>query len=225
MTGFIKKVHTSQQVIRQAAKRFPAGSMAIAWTGGKDSTVLLHLVKTAWNGTVPFPVVFNDSTMEFDEVYQFIAHLTRLWKLNLHVIPHDPGELARFRQAVNEDQKLEASRYMKIHAMERFQRDHGTTAFLVGIRRDEHPARSKEKYFSKRETHVRVHPILHFTENDIWHYIRTFRVPYVSLYDHGYRSLGEKPFTDRAVPGGGERSGREPGKEQLMEKLRNMGYW
>ena len=96
---------------------------------------------------------------------------------------------------------------------------------MSGIRLDEHEARSKEKFFSKRKDHLKVHPILLFTEKDIWEYIHAFKVPYVNLYDKGYRSLGEKNFTKKAVVGKGERSGRENSKEQTMEKLRNMGYW
>ena len=83
----------------------------------------------------------------------------------------------------------------------------------------------QRKYIFPRDNHTRVHPLLDFTEADIWAYIKTFKVPYVNLYDKGYRSLGEKPFTKKATKYGDERSGREKDKEQLMDKLRNIGYW
>ena len=94
---------------------------------------------------------------------------------------------------------------------------------MLGIRSDENPARANESYFSKRSDHVRIHPLLHFTEQDVWDYIRLFNVPYSPLYDKGYRSIGEKPFTKKAKDG--ERSGRDQTKEQQMEKLRQMVYW
>ena len=62
---------------------------------------------------------------------------------------------------------------------------------------------------------MRIHPLLHFTEKDIWKYIKNQKIPYVSLYDKGYRSLGEKEFTKPAASGGGERSGRQ--KDQLPQ--------
>ncbi|GAG07342.1 unnamed protein product, partial [marine sediment metagenome] len=43
--------------------------------------------------------------------------------------------------------------------------------------------------------------------------------------DQGYRSLGEMPFTGKAKKGGGERSGRDYDKEQIMQRLRSLGYW
>lgn len=99
------------------------------------------------------------------------------------------------------------------------------TGVIVGARADEEGSRSKERYFSPRTTehqwevaaqppefwnqyktdvapgtHVRIHPLLDWTEVDIWEYIRHEQIPTVSLYyDHGegrrYRSLGCWPCT------------------------------
>lgn len=55
---------------------------------------------------------------------------------------------------------------------------------------------------------------------------KKFKPTYVSLYDKGYKSLGEAPFTkpvkDKNAP---ERAGREATKEKTMERLRKLGYW
>ncbi|MFA7674244.1 MAG: sulfate adenylyltransferase subunit CysD, partial [Clostridia bacterium] len=99
------------------------------------------------------------------------------------------------------------------------------TGVIVGVRADEEGSRSKERYFSPRDvnndwdigdqppefwgqfktdfapgTHLRIHPLLDWTELDIWEYIRRESVPVVSLYfDKGegkrYRSLGCWPCT------------------------------
>lgn len=96
---------------------------------------------------------------------------------------------------------------------------------IVGVRADEEGSRSKERYFSPRDkandwdvgdqppefwnqyktdfapgTHVRVHPLLDWTELNIWEYIKRENIPTVSLYyDQGegkrYRSLGCYPCT------------------------------
>lgn len=99
------------------------------------------------------------------------------------------------------------------------------TAVIAGIRADEEGSRSKERYFSPRNqesdwdianqppefwnqfktdfapgTHLRIHPLLDWTELNIWEYIQREKIPTVSLYyDQGegkrYRSLGCYPCT------------------------------
>jgi len=215
----------AKEVIIRAYETFPHNKTFVAWTGRKDSTVLLHLIRSIFDNKVPFPVMFNDSTMEFEDIYQFIKKISKEWQLDLRIIRHDQKQLSEFYHTKELKRKKELSRLMKIHSIKRFVKENDVAAFLVAIRWDEHPARSKEEYFSPREDHMRIHPILHFTEKDIWDYIRHYNVPYVKLYDQGYRSLGEKPFTRPVKDGQGERAGLEYDKEQLMDKLRNMGYW
>ncbi len=109
-----------------------------------------------------------------------------------------------------------------------YELDRDTSAFtgvIVGVRADEEGSRSKERYFSPRTqhnqwdvgeqppefwnqyktdfapgTHVRIHPLLDWTELNIWEYIQREAIPTVSLYyDQGqgrrYRSLGCYPCT------------------------------
>jgi sulfate adenylyltransferase subunit 2 len=97
---------------------------------------------------------------------------------------------------------------------------YGLKALFVGIRRDEHAIRAKERYFSSRDkefkwdyqnqplelwaeyhktkeeedTHARVHPLLHWREIDIWRYVEREKIPVVDLYfakgNRRYRSIG-----------------------------------
>lgn len=163
--------------------------------------------------------------MEFNEVHDFIDRIKKEWDIDLITIKHSKRELEEFNKTRDRDRKKELSRLMKITAINSVVKKYKLKALIAGIRWDEHESRSKETFFSRRPTHDRIHPILHFTEKDIWDYIHHFGVPYVSLYSKGYRSLGEKPFTKKAEKGGGERSGREKEKEQLMANLRKLGYW
>ena len=114
------------------------------------------------------------------------------------------------------------------HATGQYESDPNTEAYtgvIVGARADEEGSRSKERYFSPRTTgntwdvseqppefwnqfktefapgtHVRIHPLLDWTELNIWEYIEREKIPTVSLYyDQGegsrYRSLGCGPCT------------------------------
>jgi len=114
------------------------------------------------------------------------------------------------------------------HAKKTYEVDKNTEPYagvIVGARADEEGSRSKERYFSPRNqqsswdvgdqppefwnqyktefapgTHLRIHPLLDWTELNIWEYIERENIPTVSLYyDHGtgirYRSLGCGPCT------------------------------
>ncbi len=168
-------------------------------------------------------------------------------------------------------------RYRFNHALGKYEVDQNTepyTGVIVGARADEEGSRSKERYFSPRDrqnewdiaeqppefwnqfktdfapgTHVRVHPLLDWTELNIWEYIHREKISTVSLYyDQGegkrYRSLGCYPCTSpiestakktadiiEELRGGqlsniAERSGREQDKEDGggLETLRREGY-
>lgn len=172
----------------------------IAWTGGKDSTVILHLIKNLL-GEVIWPVFVNDTKDMFEEQKDFITKLVHNWNLNKFTI-------------YEED---------KVKAIKLLIKEKNPEFIMTGIRWDEHEARANEDFFSPRNTHLRINPILHWTEEDVWNYTEEYDVPYCKLYDDGYRSLGEKSKTKEAT--NGERSGRELGKEEIMKELRKAGYW
>ncbi|QZY54099.1 sulfate adenylyltransferase subunit CysD [Crassaminicella profunda] len=148
------------------------------------------------------------------------------------------------------------------------------TGVIVGVRSDEEGSRSKERYFSPRDknndwdvgdqppefwnqyktdfkpgTHVRIHPLLDWTELNIWEYIEKENIPTVSLYYNKgdgkrYRSLGCAPCTSPIdsearnvkeiieelktgrLSNIAERSGRAQDKEDGggLEALRRNGY-
>lgn len=216
------KIKESKKVIKAALKKWGEES-AVAFTGGKDSTVLLDLIRRV-RTEIP-PVMFIDHKLHFEETYKFVEQLKDIWKLKVFY-ETDERTLRKMNRTKDSRKKRELSRMLKIKSTENAIKKHRWKALFVGIRWDEHPARSKETYFTKKDNHFRVHPILHFTEENVWEYIKKFKVPYNPLYDRGYRSIGEKPFTkpveDKSAP---ERAGREKDKEKIMERLRALGYF
>ncbi|MCB9812843.1 MAG: phosphoadenosine phosphosulfate reductase family protein [Pseudomonadales bacterium] len=220
------KIKKAKEIILEASKKWDHDKIAIAWTGGKDSTVILHIVREMFDGKVPFKLMFNDSTLEFPEIYDFIRKYEKEWDLDLLWIKHLPEDLKIYETSSNKEEQMEILRIAKINALNFALKEYDLKAFMSGIRWDEHEARSDEKAFSKRSSHMRVHPILQFTVDDIWNYIRMFNVPYVDLYDKGYKSLGEMPFTSPVDdPNASERAGRDATKERVMKRLRDLGYW
>lgn len=217
-----EKIFKSQEVIKEALTRFP-GKIALAWTGGKDSTTTLHLLKELCGGQVPIPVLNIDTSVKFKEIYEFRDRLTQEWNLNL-IIERNEEALKTIQIAEN---KEECCSRLKSEVIAQSIEKYGWEALITGMRWDEQPDREKETYFSPRENphHTRVHPILHFTELDIWQYIKDNDILYCVLYRRGYRSLGCEPCTKLGLTEGPERAGRDPQKEEIMKRLRGMGYF
>jgi sulfate adenylyltransferase subunit 2 len=171
----------------------------------------------------------------------------------------------------------EGLRYRFNHAVGKYELEVDPQPFngvIVGVRADEEGSRSKERYFSPRDqqsewdiadqppefwnqyktdflpgTNVRIHPLLDWTELNIWEYIKRENIPTVSLYyNQGggtrYRSLGCYPCTfpiqsesrnvdeiieelsQGAFANIAERSGRAQDKDDGggLETLRREGY-
>jgi phosphoadenosine phosphosulfate reductase len=221
-TTLAEKIERSKAILTEALERFP-GKIALAWTGGKDSTVTLHLLREMGGGIVPVPVLNIDTSVKFKEIYEFRDQLAASWQLDLRV---ERNEAAIKAITIAAD-KEECCRLLKVEVIHQALRKYSWEALITGLRWDEHPDRSEEPYFTEIEdpVHVRVNPILHFTERDIWEYIRSNQVPFCSLYLKGYRSLGCEPCTQIGFGGRGERSGRNQDKEEIMRRLRTQGYF
>lgn len=216
--GLENKVKKSKKIIREAFDRFE--KLAIAWTSGKDSMLVLSLIRETFNGDVPIPVLHGDTTVKFKEIYEFRDKITKEWNLNMRVVRPEIPE--GFKIAKDREN---CCHLLKTVPMQKKIEELGLDAIFVGIRWDEQEARSRELYFSKRKNHYRIHPILHWSEEDIWKYVKNRNIPYNPLYDKGYRSLGCEPCTKPTPEEGPERSGRSQDKEKIMERLRALGYW
>ena len=73
----------SVYVLREAYKHFE--QLAMLWSMGKDSTVLLWLARKAFFGHVPFSLVHIDTGYEMPELIEYRDRLCREWRLDLVV--------------------------------------------------------------------------------------------------------------------------------------------
>jgi sulfate adenylyltransferase subunit 2 len=256
-------------IFREAFNKFE--NLAMLWSIGKDSTVLLWLARKAFFGHVPFPLVHVDTTYKIPSMIEYRDQLVRDWKLDL-IVGKNEKVLGAGRTFPNgKASRVECCGTLKKDALRQVLDEHGFTGVIVGVRRDEEPTRAKERYFSPRDrnmewnvedqppelwdqfktdyepgAHIRIHPLLHWTELNIWEYIQRESIPIIPLYfanDRGerYRSIGCYPCTfpiksnARTVPeiiaelratNVPERAGRAQDKESedAFEKLRRDGY-
>lgn len=206
-------------IMREAKVKFR--KMAMMWSIGKDSTTMLHLAKKAFFGKIPFPVVYIDTGKHFQEMYDFRDECVKKWGLNLIVSKNEDAD----KQGIGPKDKIKCCGMRKTDALKQTMEKYKFDALLLGIRRDEHGVRAKERTFSPRnqdhqwdyknqapelwdqyktqkdtEQHLRIHSILHWTEVDIWKYTKRENLPVNPLYfadkdNKRYRSLGCSPCT------------------------------
>ena len=220
---------------------YEIGNVGVVASGGKDSTVMLSLVMDVVRecGFKQPKVLFCDP-VPFEENREFCKRLAKHFGLWNYEFYEDYSNKYLEEVKVGVD-KVRCCWYLKIKALEDFILNNDIKALLVGIRWDEHPARSNEHYFRRMGTHWRVHPMLHWRWVDVWEYIKREGLPVNPLYFKGYLSLGCKPCTTVVRPEGfksvdeiisfiksgkvKERSGRDIDKERVMERLRRLGYF
>jgi len=216
--GYLEKLENdSVFVIREAYQKFK--NPAVLWSTGKDSTTLLWFIRKAFFGRVPFPVLHIDTSYKFREIYGFREIYSRKWGLNLIVLRNENALSAGM--GPKSGSKIDCCNALKTEALKQGIKKYGFDAIFLGIRRDEHGIRAKERVYSPRaedflwnyrnqpaelwnvykssaeeKTHVRIHPLLSMTEIDIWRYIREESIPVCSLYfskgEKRYRSIGCK---------------------------------
>lgn len=215
-----------------AVPGLPPEQAVVAFTGGKDSTIALHLWRTALNacGCGPLRAVSIDTGLKFPEVTAFRDELADKWGVEL--ILAKPGvDTSGYSAGAD---KLACCRDLKIAPLGAALRGMGARALISGIRRDENIARQDRPYAEERpETELtpaywQVNPLLDWTELDVWAFITGQGLPYCPLYHKGYRSLSCMPCT--ALAGGEhgdgcERCGRDAEKERQLETLRSLGYF
>lgn len=266
MDRLSKLENESIYIIREAYSQFK--NVAVLWSIGKDSTTMMWLIRKSFFGKIPFPVLHLDTTYKFKEIYEFRDKYAKDWNLNL-IIGKNEEALAS-GMGPKTGGKLDCCNALKTDNLKQAINKHKFKALYLAIRRDEHGIRAKERVFSPRDTefswdyknqppemwsqykteskkeeHLRIHPLLGWRELDIWEYIQRENIPMVDLYfakdGKRFRSIGcetccnpicsnadslEKIIEELKTTTTAERSGRAQDKESdyIMQKLRSLGY-
>jgi len=83
-------------------------------------------------------------------------------------------------------------------------------AWICGLRREQSLTRQELNIFEWDGLHsiYKINPIVFWSEDRVWEYIKKYNIPYNSLYSKGFRSIGCQPCTRAVRPGEDVRSGR-----------------
>lgn len=106
------------------------------------------------------------------------------------------------------DMRKECCRIRKVEPLNRALK--GNRSWVTGQRRAQSSTRAELDVQEQDEAHdmIKFNPLADWSEEDVWHYIRSNNVPYNTLHDKGFPSIGCEPCTRAIQPGEDVRAGR-----------------
>lgn len=169
------------QLLRRICLLYPLDKIAFSFNGGKDSTVLLHLLRAAAAQTHEAETEFQGlggirsfyfrRSDDFQEVQEFVEHVDKQFSLGVEYLTEP-------------DFKKGLCDYLERT---------GVMAIVLGTRRGDPNAGGQDIFCPSSDgwpAFMRVNPILDWTYHDVWQFLRGTHSCYCSLYDRGYTSLG-----------------------------------
>ncbi|KAJ8971276.1 hypothetical protein NQ317_001178 [Molorchus minor] len=177
-------IRQALETIEKCITQYGLENIFLSFNGGKDCTVLLHLVRTVL--TIKFPDKLKDSILclyarnwpTFPEQDTFI-HQCQVY-FNLEIMSLQLGIKDALKDVLRKKPNLKAC--------------------FMGTRRTD-PFSSGLDIFQMTDPDwpqiMRVNPVLDWHYSDIWDYLLYYKVPYCELYDMGFTSLGNILNTTR----------------------------
>jgi phosphoadenosine phosphosulfate reductase len=153
----------------------------VAFSGGKDSCVILDLVKRAG---VKFDAHYNLTTVDPPELVYFIRD-------KYHEVEEERPEKSMWQLIV--EKRIPPTRMVRYCCQVLKEQGGLGRTVVTGIRHQESAKRAKRKITetcSQHATKQFLHIIIDWSEYEVWEYIKTYNLPYCSLYDEGFSRIG-----------------------------------
>ena len=192
-------IHIIREIISESIKP------VMLYSIGKDSAVILHLIKKAfYPSTPPLTLLHVDTTWKFKEMYNFRDKVAKEIGMELIIYQNPDAK----KKGINPfDHGTLHTDIWKTEGLKKALNKYKFDAAICGARRDEEKSRAKERIFSFRDSkhfwnpkaqrpelwslynarkfkgeNIRVFPLSNWTELDIWQYIFMEKIEIVSLY-------------------------------------------
>ncbi len=200
--------HGSLKVLKWAYDEY-GEDIVYACSFGIEGIVLIDLISKV---NPSAKIVFLDTDFHFKETYELIDRVKAKYpKLNIHM---QKPELTPEDQADQHGDKLWETQpdlccsIRKVEPLKKVLT--GPKAWISGLRREQSETRAHVEFLNldhKFES-IKVCPLIHWTEEEVWAYVRAFQLPYNTLHDQGYPSIGCEYCTLAVEAGQDSRAGR-----------------
>lgn len=179
---------------------------------GLEDQVITHIIAEIDKSTRIFTL---DTGRVFPETYSLIYRTNDRYDINIQVYFPDYKDVEEMvnKKGINLfyesiENRKECCRIRKIEPLKRAFK--GLDAWICGLRREQSVTRNDMQVveWDANNNLVKINPLINWTEQQVWDYIRENNIPYNVLHDKGFPSIGCQPCTRAVKPGEDIRAGR-----------------
>jgi phosphoadenosine phosphosulfate reductase len=191
---------SAEELLRWAAEEF-GDKLCLTCSWQRQSSALVHMISDLGLGV---DVVELDTLVLFPETYATRDQLVAKYDLKLKSFrPIDPPD------RLWETDVDACCGIRKVEPLNRALK--GLKAWITGLRREQAVTRSGMQKVELDKEHgniLKINPLVDWTYEEVWRYIRANEIPYNGLHDQGFPSIGCAPCTRAVKPGEDPRAGR-----------------
>ena len=195
-------------LLRTAVRDY--GRVVYSSSLGAEAIVLTDLI---WTQVPEIEIFTLDTGRLHEHTRNLIERLENRYQRRIRVFHPDPAAIEAwiaangingFYNGIEQRQSC-----CHIRKVEPFRRAiAGAGAWVTGVRREQSATRAAAQIDQANGGIARISPLLEWTHEDVWNYIRAKKLPYNPLHDQGYPSIGCEPCTRAVQPGEDSRAGR-----------------
>ena len=205
------KDNSAEEILTAAAAKFP-GNIIFASSLGAEDQVITDIISRL---ELDIPIFTLDTGRLYNESYDLITETEKKYRLKIAIQFPDRKAV---EEMVNEsgvnlflksvEQRKRCCNVRKLEPLQRALAEH--EAWICGLRREQSVTREDISEVDWDGTHrmPKFNPLVNWTEEDVWNYIKEHNVPYNKLHDQGFPSIGCACCTRAIKPGEDVRAGR-----------------
>jgi phosphoadenosine phosphosulfate reductase len=202
---------TIADCLRILVSQFP-GKVMFTTSFGIEDQVVTHII---FKNNIPVEVATLDTGRLFPETYKVFSETILKYNKKINVFFPDykdvetmVSEKGPFSFYESKENRMECCRIRKVLPLNRALEK--TECWISGIRASQSENRNmmSELEFDKDRKIYKYHPLFHWSLDDVEDFIKANGVPYNSLHDKGFPSIGCEPCTRAVIKGQDVRSGR-----------------